>query len=189
MVTAGQSTSTAVGASGGTVGPPYEKRLRKKFEPPPLAEPGPGAKVRHAASGTTQNPDPTFVMISSPAALRQTVEARPEAVQGDGDADPLLRGLEDDEGGALPLLHLVDEGVLHDDLGDAAGSQAAHEAGAANIGLVDLEAEAGRQEHPERGDHPEQPALAVRRLEHDYQQGDVGPVLGGDALHDGALLV
>ena len=60
------------------------------------------------------------------------------------------------------------------DLGDAAVGQAAHEAGAADLGVVDLEPEAGGQQHAERRDHPHQPGLLVGGLQHDDGQADIG---------------
>ena len=82
----------------------------------------------------------------------------------------------------------LDQLVVHDHLGDAAIGQAAHEAGAADVGIVDLEAEAGRQQHAERRHHAHQPALGVGGLEHDHGQADIGAVLGGHALDQRALL-
>ena len=76
--------------------------------------------------------------------------------------------------------------IMH--LGDAAVRQAAHEAGAADVGLVDLQPEAGRQQHAERRQHAHQPALLVGGLQHDHGEADIGAVLGGDALDQGALL-
>ena len=87
-----------------------------------------------------------------------------------------------------PRLHLIDQVVLHHHLGDASRREAAHEPGPADIGLVDLEPEPGRQQHTKRRDHPQEPALAVGSLEHDDHKGDVGPVLGCHVLDDGALL-
>ena len=66
--------------------------------------------------------------------------------------------------------------------------EAAHETGAADIRLVDLEAEPGGQEHAERRDDAQEPALPVRRLQDDDHEGDVRPVFGGHVLDDGALL-
>jgi hypothetical protein len=83
------------------------------------------------------------------------------------------------------LLHQV---VVHHHLGDAAVRQAAHEAGAADVGLVDLQAQAGRQQHAERREHAHQPALLIGGLQHDHGQADVRAVFGGDALDQGALL-
>ena len=84
--------------------------------------------------------------------------------------------------------HLVDQVVVHDHFGDAAVRQAAHEAGAADVAAVDLEAEPRRQQHAERSDHPHQPALLIGGLQHDDGEADIGPVLGGHALHQRALL-
>ena len=63
-----------------------------------------------------------------------------------------------------PVRSLLDQVVVHHDLGDAAVRQAAHEAGAADIGVVDLEPQAGGQQHAERRDHPHQPRLLVGGL-------------------------
>src|SRR3954449_9914814 len=104
------------------------------------------------------------------------------------DTDAFFRRLIDDEGGGLAGPHLVDQLVFHDDFGDATGRQAAHEAGTADIGLIDFEAEAVRQQHAERCDDAQEPALAVGGLEHDHDQIDVGLVLGGAALPQSALL-
>ena len=54
--------------------------------------------------------------------------------------------------------------------------------------LIDLEAEAGGQQHAERGHHPHQPALGVGGLEHDHGQPDIGAVFRGHALDQRALL-
>src|ERR1700722_6971279 len=120
--------------------------------------------------------------------LRQLLDRIPEAGKGERDADPLLRRLKDDEGRRLSILHLVDQFVFHHDFGDAAIGQAAHETGAADIGLVDLEAEARGNQHAKRRDDAQQATLAVCRLEHDDDQGDVGTVLRRHALYERALL-
>jgi hypothetical protein len=43
-------------------------------------------------------------------------------------------------------------------------------------------------QHAERRDDAQQPAFAVRGLENDHDEIDVGLVLGGDALEESALL-
>ena len=86
-----------------------------------------------------------------------------------------------------PALHLIDQFLLHHDFGDAAGRQTAHEAGAPDVGVVDLEPEAGRQKHAERGDDAQQAAFAVGGLQNDHHEIDVRLVFGGDALQQGAL--
>ena len=96
--------------------------------------------------------------------------------------------LEDDEGGGLAGPQLVDQVVVHDDLGDAAVGHAAHEAGPAQLGVVDLEPEAGGQQDAGRGDHPHDPGLLVGGLQDDHRQPDIGPVLRRDALNQHALL-
>ena len=54
--------------------------------------------------------------------------------------------------------------------------------------LVDLEAEAGGQEHAERRQDAHDARLLVGGLEHDHRQPDIVAVLGGDELHEHALL-
>ena len=87
-----------------------------------------------------------------------------------------------------PVSQLADQVVVHDDLGDAAVGHAAHEAGPAELGIVDLQPQARRQQHAGRGDHPHDPGLLVRGLQDDHGQADIGPVFGGDALDQRALL-
>ena len=55
----------------------------------------------------------------------------------------------------------------------------------ADVGLVDLEPESRRQQHPEGREHTHQPALLIGGLEHDHGQSDVGTILRGDALDHG----
>ncbi len=89
----------------------------------------------------------------------------------------------------MAVAHLADELVIHDDLGDAACRQAADESGPPDIDIVDLQPEAGGKQDTERRDHAQKLALSVRRLEDDHDQIDVWPILGGDALQQGALLM
>ena len=89
-----------------------------------------------------------------PAQVASRTAQRPRAAQGSlskpspkpfrliGNADAFFRRLEDDEGRGLAGAQLLDQVVVHDHLGDAAVRQAAHETGAADVGLVDLEPEA-----------------------------------------------
>src|SRR5262245_18087099 len=93
---------------------------------------------------------PIFVLmplpLTPPSFCRrsgQGVKPLRETVEGDRDADALLLRLEDVEGRHLARLELADERLLHHHLGDAARGEAAHEAGAADVRLVDLEAEPG----------------------------------------------
>ena len=60
-------------------------------------------------------------------------------LSGHRKADALFRCLEDDEGRGLAGAQLPHQFLVHDHFGDAAVGQAAHEAGAADVGLVDLE--------------------------------------------------
>ena len=57
-----------------------------------------------------------------------------------------------------------------------------------DLGVVDLEAQPRGQQHAGRRDHPHQPGFAVGGLQDDDGQADIGPVLGGDALDQRALL-
>src|SRR5580693_6788068 len=80
----------------------------------------------------------------------QLVEAFAKALQAHREADALLGRLEDDEGRGLAGAHLLDQLVFHDHFGDAAIGQAAHEAGAADIVVVDLQAQPRWQQDAER---------------------------------------
>ena len=88
----------------------------------------------------------------------------------------------------LALAQLAQKLVVHHDLRHAAVGQASDETGAADIDIVELEAEAGGQKHAERRHHPHQLALLVGGLEHDDGQAGIGAVLGYHALDQGALL-
>src|SRR5690349_79800 len=81
--------------------------------------------------------------------LRQLVVAFAEAGETHRKADAFLRRLEDDESRGRAAAQFADEGLVHDYFGDAAVGQAAHEAGAADVDIVDLEAEARRQQNAE----------------------------------------
>src|SRR4051812_21992342 len=160
----GQSITTAADgdAAGASVAPPEKKLRRVSLMPCAEAGPAPERPRRPMASA------PRFVhdRIETPPVRvsGKALEPRSEAVQRHRDADALLRGLEHDEGGRLPLLELVDQVVFHDDLGDAARGQAADEAGPAHVGLIDLEAEARRKQDPERREDAQEAAPAVRGL-------------------------
>ena len=64
----------------------------------------------------------------------------------------------------LTGLELADELVIHNDLGDAAIRQTAHESGAADVGVVDLQSKPRRQENAERSEHAHQTALLIGGL-------------------------
>src|SRR5262245_23859039 len=74
--------------------------------------------------------------------LRQLVEAFAEALEPHREAAALFRRLEDDEGRGRPGAQLLHQILVHHHLGDAAVRQAAHEAGAADVDLIELEPEA-----------------------------------------------
>jgi len=63
------------------------------------------------------------------------------------------------------------------------------EAGAPDIDIVDLEAEAGRQQHAERRLHPHQAGFLVGGLQDQNRDADAGAIFGNHALKQGALLV
>ena len=88
----------------------------------------------------------------------------------------------------LALRNWLKQLVVHHDFGNAAVGQAADETGAADIGIVELQPEPGRQQHAERRHHPHQLALLVGGLEHDDGEAGVGAVFGDHALDQGALL-
>lgn len=121
-------------------------------------------------------------------ALRQLVVALAEPVQAEREADAFFRRLKNDESGGLGAAELAEQLVFEDDLGDAAVGEAADEAGAADVLVVELESEPGGQQDPERGDHAHQAALLVGSLEHDHGQAGIGAVFRHHALDQGALL-
>ena len=96
--------------------------------------------------------------------------------------------LEDNEGCGLAGAQLLEQIVVHHHLRDAAVGQAADEPGAADIHLVDLEPEPGRQQHAHRGDDPHQLGFVIGGLEDDDSEADIGAVFRGHALDEGALL-
>src|SRR3954452_19408378 len=120
-------------------------------------------------------------------ALRQLVEALAKPLQAHRNADAFFGRLEDDEGRLLAAAQLLEQVFVHLHLGDAPVRQAAHETRAADVSRVDLQAEAGREEHAEGRQHPHESALLIRGLQYDHSQADVGAVLGRDALDQGAL--
>ena len=83
---------------------------------------------------------------------------------------------------------MAEQLVVHHDFGDAAIGQAAHEAGAADVLIVELQAQARGQQYAERRHHPHQLALLVGGFQHDHGEAGVGAVLGHHALDQGALL-
>src|ERR1700676_5793581 len=88
--------------------------------------------------------------IARQNASRQLVIPFPEPVQAQRKPDPLFRGLEDDERRGLGGAELTQELVVHHDFGNAAVGQAADKSGAADVDIVELQAEPGGQEHAER---------------------------------------
>src|SRR6516164_1762282 len=94
-------------------------------------------------------------------ALRQLVVALAKALQAHGDTYSFLRRLEDDEGCARAGAQLPDQVVVHYHFGDTAVGEAAHEPGAANVRLVDLEPETRGQQHTERRQHTQQPSFLI----------------------------
>src|SRR5271155_2892203 len=103
------------------------------------------------------------ICAARPSRLRQSFETLLKAIESQGNSSAFLRLLKNRECGIFAIFHLLDELFHHHHFGDAAGRKTAHEAGAADILIVDLESEAGRQEDTERRDDTQQTALAVRR--------------------------
>ena len=89
----------------------------------------------------------------------------------------------------FPFFSFVEEAVVHGELGDAAVGQALQEAQTSGVRVVDPQADARRQQHPERRDHPHEPRLAIGGVEHDDDQNQIRPLLVDDAEHDRTLLV
>src|SRR6266567_1411196 len=83
----------------------------------------------------------------------QLVESVAEPLEAHRNADALFGSLENDEGRGLAGAQLLDQIVVHDHFGDAAVGQATHEPGPADVGLVDLQPEPGRQQHAQRRQH------------------------------------
>src|ERR1700722_7972232 len=76
-------------------------------------------------------------------ASRQLVIPLAKPVQAQRKPDALFGGFEDDEGRGLGGPELTQELVVHHDFGNAAIGQAADKAGAADVDIVELQAEAG----------------------------------------------
>src|SRR5262245_6703779 len=83
----------------------------------------------------------TFPRSGRGGDLRQLVVAFAESGQAHREADAFLRCLKDNECCRFARAQLLDQLVVHDHFRDAAVGQAANKAGAADVGLVDLEPE------------------------------------------------
>src|SRR6185437_3101208 len=110
-------------------------------------------------------PSARYREASTRAGLRKLVVAFAETFQAHRKPDAFFRGLEDDEGRGFPIAQFLDQFVVHHDFRDAAVGQTAHESCAADVGLVDLEAQPRWQQHAERRYDPHQAALLVGGLE------------------------
>src|ERR1700683_3728812 len=121
-------------------------------------------------------------------ASRQLVIPFPEPVQAERKTDALFGGVEDDERRGLGGPELTHELVAHPGFGSAAIGQAADKPGAADVDIVELQAEAGGQEHAEWRHHAHQLALLICGLQHDDGEAGIGAVFGYHALDQGALL-
>src|SRR6476660_10026236 len=119
--------------------------------------------------------------------LGQLVVALTETGEAHGKTNTFFRRLEHDESRRLAGAQFLEQFILHDDFGYASVRQAAHEPGPPDIGLVDLEPEAGRQQHAKWRHHAHQPAFLVGGLEHDHGQADIGTIFGRYALDQRAL--
>src|SRR3984957_14316099 len=128
-------------------------------------------------------------VLTPPTPSRQLLVGLLEANERRRHADAFLRRLEDAERRGLSCLQLVDQGFVHGQLGDAAVRKTLEETQAPRLCVVDAQAYAGRQQHPERRDDAQEPGLAVGGIEHDHDQNQARPLLVDDAEHDRALLV
>src|SRR5262249_58630815 len=81
---------------------------------------------------------------------RQFVVTGSEALEAHGKADALFGRLENEERGGGTGAQLFDELVIHDDLRITALRQTAHKDCPPNVDLIDLEPQAGRQQHSQR---------------------------------------
>src|SRR5216684_1108749 len=77
---------------------------------------------------------------------RQLVIPLADAVQAQRKSDALFRGLEDDKRRGLGGAELAQKLVVHHHLGDAAIGQTSDKAGAADVLIVEFEAEPRRQQ-------------------------------------------
>src|SRR5450432_141134 len=97
------------------------------------------------------------LIAASPIRARQPIVARAESWQliqrvfepgqRQRDADALFGGLKDDESRGFAILHLIKELVVHDDFGDAAVGETAHEGRPADVDLIDFQTKARRDQH------------------------------------------
>src|SRR5262245_27562295 len=126
--------------------------------------------------------------LEARAASGEGGEARLESGERYRDADPFLRGLEEDERRGLAAAELAEELILQHHLRHASVRDAADEPGLADVALINLEGEARSEQHAERGEDAHDARPSVGRLEDDHRQPDVVTVLGGDELHEDALL-
>src|SRR6202042_1164191 len=93
-------------------------------------------------------------VLTPPAASRQLFVGFLEAGERRRHADALLRRLEDAKRRRLPVLQLVDEAFVHGELGDAAVRKTLQKTQAPRLRVVDPQAYARREQHPERRDDP-----------------------------------
>src|SRR5215475_12292384 len=92
-----------------------------------------------------------------PAALLQRDQGLVEAGERDWNADAGLLRLKDNEDGGLTRLQLFDQRIFQHHLSVAGEGMAAHERRVPDILVVDLEAQARRQQHAERRKHAQHP--------------------------------
>src|ERR1700684_2927894 len=128
-------------------------------------------------------------VLTPTTASRQLFVGFLEACEWRLHADAFLGSLEDAKRRRLSGLQLIDQGLVHGQLADAAIRKTLQETQAPRLRVVDPQAYAGGKQHPERRNDPHEARLAIRSVEHDHDQNQVRPVLVDDAEHDRALLV
>src|SRR6516162_30124 len=123
-----------------------------------------------------------------PGVLRQLVVALAEALEAHRETDAFFGRLEDDESRGLAVAQLLDQVIVHNNFGHAPIGQTTDEASASDVGLVDLEPEAGGKQYADGRNHAHEAALLIGGLEHEYGKADIGAIFGSDALNERALL-
>src|SRR5262249_6757851 len=143
----------------------------------------PGPEVRDGMCAI----EPACAMLSCAVGSRQFVVTGSEALEAHGKADALFGRLENEERGGGPGAELFDELVIHDDFRIAALWKTAHKAGAPDVDLIDLEPQACGQQHPKWSLDAHQARFLIGGFENQHRDADIGPILGDDALKQGAL--
>src|SRR4029079_12762837 len=98
------------------------------------------SQARCTASGTR------IARVTAPLILRQLVIPLADAVQAQRKPDALFGGLEDNESRGLGGAELAEQFFVHHHFGDAAIGQASDKTGAADVDIIEFQAEAGGQQ-------------------------------------------